>query len=140
MAHAVGGVYPPRAGNYAAKILHRSGITSAITIIINQIYRATKAKNLLTRETKREKRDEGRGRERSARAHTHTQTDTYTQASEREKERRSEKGRSKGKKKRRGINRSLAERTTRLTGYDTGSAGCAATSWSRMLARRIKRE
>lgn len=137
MAHAVGGVYPPRAGNYAAKILHRSGITSAITIIINQIYRATKAKNLLTRETKREKRDdEGRGRERSA----HTQRDTYTEASEREKERRSEKGRSKGKKKRRGINRSLAERTTRLTGYDTGSAGCAATSWSRMLARRIKRE
>lgn len=88
MAHAVGGVYPPRAGNYAAKILHRSGITSAITIIINQIYRATKAKNLLTRETKREKRDEGRGRERSARTHTHT--DTYTRASEREKKRKKE--------------------------------------------------
>lgn len=97
MAHAVGGVYPPRAGNYAAKILHRSGITSAITIIINQIYRATKAKNLLTRETKREKRDEGRGRERSARAHTHR--DTYTQASEREKKREGvRKGEAKGRR------------------------------------------
>lgn len=129
---------PRGSGNYAAKILHRSGITSAITIIINQIYRATKAKNLLTRETKKgeTRRRQGEGEKR---ARTHTQ-DTYTQASEREKERRSEKGRSKGKKKRRGINRSLAERTTRLTGYDTGSAGCAATSWSRMLARRIKRE
>lgn len=41
-------------GNYAGKTLHPSGITSAITIIINQIYRATKAKNLLTGETKSE--------------------------------------------------------------------------------------
>lgn len=86
MAHAVGGVYPPRAGNYAAKILHRSGITSAITIIINQIYRATKAKNLLTRETKREKRDEGGGRERSARAHTETHTHKRARERKREKE------------------------------------------------------
>lgn len=96
MAHAVGGVYPPRAGNYAAKILHRSGITSAITIIINQIYRATKAKNLLTRETKREKRDEGGGG-REARAHTHI--DTYTRASEREKKREGvRKGEAKGRR------------------------------------------
>lgn len=79
---------PRGAGNYAAKILHRSGITSAITIIINQIYRATKAKNLLTRETKREKRDEGRGREgeKRARAHTHTETHTHKRARERKRE------------------------------------------------------
>lgn len=68
-------------GNYAGKTLHPSGITSAITIIINQIYRATKAKNLLTGETK----------------------------SERERER---DGEAKGEKKRRGINRSLAERSS----------------------------
>lgn len=55
-------------GNYAGKTLHPSGITSAITIIINQIYRATKAKNLLTGETKSEKGGESereRGRERT---------------------------------------------------------------------------
>jgi len=46
-------------GNYASKTLHPSGITSAITIIINQIYRATKAKNLLTGETKSERKREG---------------------------------------------------------------------------------
>lgn len=44
--------------NYAGKTLHPSGITSAITIIINQIYRATKAKNLLTGETKSEGENE----------------------------------------------------------------------------------
>lgn len=98
MAHAVGGVYPPRAGNYAAKILHRSGITSAITIIINQIYRATKAKNLLTRETKREKRDEGRGRrERSAHTHRHTQTHTHKRAREKKRE-GARKGEAKGRR------------------------------------------
>jgi hypothetical protein len=32
------------------RVLQPSGITSAITIIINQIYRATRARNLLTRQ------------------------------------------------------------------------------------------
>lgn len=51
-------------GNYAGKTLRPGGITSAITIIINQIYRATKAKNLLTRGTKRERAREGEEKKR----------------------------------------------------------------------------
>lgn len=90
---------PRGAGNYAAKILHRSGITSAITIIINQIYRATKAKNLLTRETKREKRETKAGGGREARARTHTQRHIHTSEREREKKREGvRKGEAKGRR------------------------------------------
>ena len=77
-------------GNYAGKTLHPSGITSAITIIINQIYRATKAKNLLTGETKSEREKE----------------------KERKRKRETAKQERRGRKKRRGINRSLAEHSS----------------------------
>lgn len=94
--------HPAAAGLTWARVSHPSGITSAITIIINQIYRATKAKNLLTSEAKME--EAGRAKEIKG------------------KEKKSARG--NGEKKRRGINRSL-EAGYRLTGYDTGSAGCA---------------